>query len=90
MANSFVKSDENKKIKHFDANNLYGWAMSLIYDEIKFAQKVQLWDKINTPDDSDREFFVDCELSYPGKTKEKRKTFSFCLGYKSSLQITFS
>ena len=38
MGDRFVKPDENKKIFHVDANNLYGWATSeyLPYDEIKF------------------------------------------------------
>ena len=29
MGDRYVKSDDNKKILYIDANNLYGWAMSV-------------------------------------------------------------
>ena len=34
---------------------------------------------LNTPDDSDIEYFVEADLSYPDKTKNKKtKNFPFC------------
>ena len=65
MGDRYVKSDENKKILYIDANNLYGWAMSqyLPYDNIKFDNKVKLEDILNTPDDSQIGYFIECDLS---------------------------
>ena len=37
-------------------------SQALPYDEIKFDRNVKLEDLINTPDDSDTEFFVECDL----------------------------
>ena len=79
MGDRYVKSDENKKILHIDANNLYGHSMSepLPYDEIKFDQNVNLEDILNFPDDSDIGYFVEADLIYPDNIKEKTKNFPF-------------
>ena len=79
MGNRYVKSDENKKILYIDDNNLYGWAMSehLLYDEIKFDENIKLEDILNPPDDSDNGFFIEVNLNYPDKVKEKTKNFPF-------------
>ena len=72
-------SDENKKILYIDATNLYGHSMSqpLPYDENKFDQNVNLEDILNTPDDSDIGYFIEVDLIYPDKIKEKTKIFPF-------------
>ena len=64
---------------HIDANNLYGLAMSqyLPYDEIKFSEET-LESILNTPDDSEIGYFVECDLIYPDVIKEKTKNFPFC------------
>ena len=92
MGDRYVKSDENKKILYIDANNLYGWAMPqyLPYDDIKFDNKVKLEDILNTPDDSQIGYFVECDLSYPDNIKEKTKNFPFCPMNKFSPQDKFS
>ena len=79
MGNRYVQSYENKKILYIDANNLYGHSMSkpLPYDEIKFNRDVNLEDILNTPDDSDIEYFIEVDLTYPDKIKEKAKNFPF-------------
>ena len=71
MGSRYKKSDEDKKILYVDANNLYGWAMSenLPYDEIKFDNNVKLLDILNTPDDSDIDYFIDADLTHPDKIK---------------------
>ena len=53
MGDRNIKSDGNKNIMYFDANNLYGDGMSqsLPYDEIKFDNNVNLEDILNTSDD---------------------------------------
>ena len=77
MGDTYVKSDENKKISYKDANNSYGWAMSeyLPYDEIKFDRNVKLEDKLNTLDNSDIGYFIEVDLRYPENIKEKTKKF---------------
>ena len=79
MGDRYIKSYENKKILYIDANNLYGHSMSepLPYDEIKFDQNVNLEDILNTPDDSDIGYFVETDLIYPDKIKEKTKKIPF-------------
>ena len=79
MGDRYIKSDKNKKILYIDANNLYGHSMSepLPYDEIKFDNDVNLEDILNTPDDSDRGYFVEVDLIYPDNIKEKTKNFPF-------------
>ena len=49
----------------------------LPYDEIKFDNNVTLEDIINTPDDSDIGYFIEVDLTYPNKIKEKTKNFPF-------------
>ena len=84
MGNRYVKSDENKKILYVDDNNLYGYSMSqpLPYDEIKFVKNVKIEDILNTPEDNDIGYFVEVDLGYPDKIKERTKNFPFCPGTK--------
>ena len=62
----------------------------LPYDDIKFDNKVKLEDILNTPDDSEIGYFVECDLSYPDNIKEKTKNFPFCPENKFSLQDKFT
>ena len=79
MGDIYVRSDENKKILYVDASNLYGHSMSqpLLFDEIKITINVELEDILNTPDDSDIGYFIEADLKYPDKIKEKTKNFPF-------------
>ena len=90
MGDRYVKSDENKKMLYIDANNLYGWAMSeyLPYDEIKFDRNVKLEDILNTPNDSDIGYFIEVDLKYPDKIKEKQKIFYLPLKIKKIILMT--
>ena len=81
----YVKSDENKKILYMDANNFfYGHSMSqlLLYDEIKFERKVCLNEVIHTPGDSDIGYFIEVDLTYPDKIKQKQIIFHLPLKMK--------
>ena len=86
MGDRYVKSDENKKILCMDATNLYGYSMSqlLPYDEIKMwhGHPDNNWNWIeeilNTPDDSEIGYFLEVDLKYPDKIKQKAKYFPFC------------
>ena len=79
MGDRYIKSDENKKILYIDANNLYGHSMSepLPHDEIKFDNTVKLEDILHTPDDSDIGYFIEADLIYPDKIKERTKNLPF-------------
>ena len=81
MGDRYVKSDENKKILYIDANNLYGMgnvSQYLPYDDIKFDKNVTLEEILNTPDDNEIGYFVECDLKYPDNIKQKTKYFPFC------------
>ena len=73
MANRHVESDKSNEIMYIDAKCLYGWAMgqSLHYDEINFDETVKLEDILNTPDDSEKIYFNECDLSYSGNIKKQ-------------------
>ena len=79
MGDRYIKSDDNKKILYFDANNLYGHSMSqpLPYDEIKFDNNIKLEDILNTPDDNDIGYFIEADLKYLDNIKEKTKYLPF-------------
>ena len=79
MGDRYIKSNENKKILYIDAKISYGHSMSqpLPYDEIKLDNNVNLEDILNTPDDSDIGYFIEVDLKYPDKIKEKTKNFPF-------------
>ena len=58
---------------------LYGHSMSqpLPYDEIKFGRNVCSKEIIITPDNSDIGFFLEVDLSYPYKIRQKTEHFHF-------------
>ena len=86
MGDRYVKSNENKKVYYIDANNLYGHCMSqmLPYDDIEMWHGDPnlyinwLEEILNTSDDSDNGYFIEIDLRYPDKIKEKTKIFPFC------------
>ena len=80
MGERYVRSDDNKKVLYFDANNLYGDSMSqsLPYDEVKCDNNIKLEDILNTPDDNDIGSLIEVDLKYPNNIKEKTKNFPFC------------
>ena len=49
----------------------------LPYAEIRFDKNVKLEKILNTPDDSDIGYFIEVDLKYPCKIKEKTKNFPF-------------
>ena len=92
MGDRYVKSNENIKILYIDANNLLGDSMSayLPYDEIKFDKNVKLEDILNTPDDSEIGCFIEVDLKYPDKIKEKTKNFPFAPVNRKIICVDFS
>ena len=92
MGDRYIKSDDDRKILYFDANNLYGDSMSqpLPYDEIKFDNEVELEDILNTPDDSAIGYFIEVDLKYPDNIKERTKNFPFAPENKKINPDTFN
>ena len=104
MGPRYIESHENTKLLYIDANNLYGWAMSqylptgdfrtmrsfakfgcdndeLLIDEIKE-------DILNTPDDNEYGYFIECDLEYPVEIKDRTKNFPLCL-YQTKADPSF-
>ena len=81
-----------KKILYIDADNLYGHSMSqpLPFDEIKFDKNVKLEDVLDTPVDSDIGYFVEVDLIYPDKIKEKTIHFPFAPMNKKIIPDNFN
>ena len=92
MGDRYVKSDENKKIWHYDANNVHGWAMdgSLPYDEFEFVKNVKLENLLKTEEDYDIGYSIEIDLQFPDEIKEKRKYFQFCPESKTKPQDKLS
>ena len=67
-------------IMYWDANNLYGWAMSqaLPYKDLKFNNDVKLEDILNTPDDSEVGYIVECDFNFPEHLHDKFREFPPC------------
>ena len=80
MGERYMKPDEILKILYIDAKKLFGQAknQSLRYDEFKSDRDVKKEDIINIPDDSNMEYFIVCDFSYPDSIKQKTKHSSLC------------
>ena len=92
MGDRYIQSDENKKILYIDATNLYGHSMSQIspYDGIKFEKDICLEEILNTPDDSEIDYFLEVDLKYSDNIKEKTKNFAFAPVNKKNNPDDFS
>lgn len=76
----FDKNKESKYIMYFDANNLYGWAMSCLlpYDNFKFDKEPEKW----TPemikclgDNSPQGAIFEVDLEYPIELHDKHRYY---------------
>ena len=65
-------SNNNRKIWYIDANNLYGYAMmqKLPYKDFQFTTTT-LDAILNTPDDSDYDYDIVCDIDYNIECKER-------------------
>ena len=64
-------------LMYWDANNLYGWAMSQVlpYKNIQFDTKVKLKNILNTADNSKTGYIVECDLHFPEHLHDKFKEY---------------
>ena len=94
MGPRYIESNENTKLLYIDENNLYGWAMSqylptgdfkkmnlccgeaMQYDSALMNEIKE--DILNTPDDNEFGYFIECDLEYPAEIKEKTENFPLC------------
>ena len=62
-------------IVYWDANNLYGSAMSeyLPYKDLRFDRSVAFQDKLKTADDNDIGYIVEVDLHFPIKLHDRLK-----------------
>ena len=92
LGNTYVASNDNKKVLYIDANNLYGHSLSqpLPFDEIKIDKNVKIEKVLNTNDNSDIGYFIEVDLSYADNLKQKTKHFPFCPEYKKINPDDFS
>ena len=104
MGPRFIESNENTKLLYIDANNLYGWAMSQYlptgdFKKIQNCHEAMQYDSalmneikediLNTPDDNEFGYFIECDLEYPAEIKEKTENFPLC-PYQTKLIQIFS
>ena len=63
----FDVSKPSNYIMYWDANNLYGWAMSqkLPFKDLKFDTEVTIEEILKTGDESDIGYIIECDLEYP-------------------------
>ena len=76
MENFDEKQDSNY-IMYLDANNLYGWAMSqnLPYDEVKTNTETDIKQILETTDENETGYVVECDLHFPKEIHEKLKQY---------------
>jgi hypothetical protein len=67
-------------LMYWDANNLYGWSMvqSLPYKDLKFRNDITIEQILNTPDDSEEGYMVECDLHIPDHLHDKLKEYPPC------------
>ena len=77
MGDRYVESNDEQKVLCIDAFILYSWAMSqyLPYDKIKFEEEYNINELLNTSDDADVGYFVECDLEYSKKNKRNNQIF---------------
>ncbi|GBN91024.1 hypothetical protein AVEN_195498-1, partial [Araneus ventricosus] len=62
---SYDPTSSNSFIMYWDANNLYGWAMSQRLPTHEFSWSQEPVDYLNIPDDSDEGYILEVDLEYP-------------------------
>ena len=67
-------------IMYWDANNLYGWAMSqyLPFKHIVINNNIDVDTILKTPDDNDIGYIIECDLEFPQEIHDKLKEYPPC------------
>lgn len=74
---TYDRSKPSTYLMYWDANNLYGWAMSqyLPYKNLKLINNALLGDILQTADDSEIGYIIECDLYFPPEIHDKLKEF---------------
>jgi hypothetical protein len=77
---TYDETQDSNYLIYLDANNLYGWAMSqlLQYDNIKINNNIDIKEVLETADDNDVGYIVECDLTFPAELHEKFKEYPPC------------
>ena len=75
---NFENSQPTTNLTYFDANNLYGWALTqpLPTGVFEWIELEQIVDIINYPNKHEYETMVECDLDYPEKRQEITMTLA--------------
>lgn len=76
----YKPEEDSNYIMYWDANNLYGWAMSeyLPYGCLEFENETPLKKILNTSDTSPKGYIVEVDLEFPEHLHEQFKEFPPC------------
>ena len=76
----FDVSKPENYLMYWDANNLYGWAMSqyLPYKNISLNSEIDIDTILKTDDNSKYGYIVECDLEFPQEIHDKLKEFPPC------------
>jgi hypothetical protein len=77
MGELYDPNEESSYITYLDANSLYPSAMvqPLPHSDIKFVDDITLEKILNTPDDSEIGYMVECDIEYPEELHDKFRQF---------------
>ena len=72
---NYDPSKQSTYTMHWDANNLYGWAMAqyLPYKGLRFVKHMTLSEILQTADDSSHGCIIECDLFFPPEIHDKLK-----------------
>jgi len=82
--NKYIDDFDPKKpsdyLMYWDANNSYGWAMSqsLPYKDLEFEEHKKLEAVLETADDAEIGYIVECDISFPVELHDRFKEFPPC------------
>ena len=72
--------EPNNYLMYWDANNLYGWAMSqyLPYEGLRWNNNITLEEIMQTSDEADEGHIIECDLHFPPEIHDKLKEYPPC------------
>ena len=76
----FDETKPENYLMYWDANNLYGYAMRQVlpYKGLKFNTTIDLEGILNTSDNNQIGYYVECDLEYPEELHNKFKEYPPC------------
>ena len=80
MEKGYNPDEEEKYLMYYDANNLYGWAMTqyLPHGNFSWVNDVNVPDFFNVPDDHSIGYILEVDLEYPKDLHDTHKDLPLC------------